>query len=193
MKPTITVFLLFLGLSLLQAQKNSGKICFKDGRCLSGLIQIKGNKVLFRTSKSDPKKVFNFEKVHSFNYSNRKRASFSFEYVPIKKQGKPQILQVIVSGTVKLYKQNNASFSMNDGIGNYKDTSTYYLKKGNEQTATLYVAFGYIPKTNFKKVSFLYFKDCLDLVNRIDRNEFKKEDYKEIIEFYNTNCGEISL
>ena len=190
MKPTIVIFLLLLCFNPIQAQKYSGSLSFNGGRTANGLVQVKRNKISFRPSKKAQQQVYDYNQVHSVTYGNRKSETLTYEYVALEHETKPQLFQVIVNGKIKLYLQLNSNFSMADGMGNYNNTSTYYIKKDGEECANIYAVFDTNPKTSFKHIINAYFKDCVDLINRVDRKEFTKSDFKEIIEFYNASCGD---
>ena len=186
-KLTLSLFLLFF-ISIIQAQKDNGTLIFNDGKTLNGLIKIKGNEIIFKTSKKSEKVNYNYEKVSAVTFLDKKNKTHRFEYIKLDDKNKPQLYYVEINDFLKLYSSVSSSFNMSGGLGNNKSTSTFYIKRENEELATYFVAFGYIPKNSFKNVVFEYFKDCISLVNKFEKKEFKKKHYFEIIEYYNKNC-----
>ena len=143
--------------------------------------------------------------VFTINYKekvNGKRVKKTKEvtYVPIvikrKKSGKEtyRFMEEIVKGPLSLYGKT-VTGSVNVGMAPYNPgvTMTHwynhnqlYFKKGDE----LPKAFNHISLSkSFKNRVIEYVKECPTLVTKLSEKEFKKEDMKEIAEFYNSNCG----
>ena len=189
--------MLLLSSFLLNAQKDKGTIKLLNGKSISGLVKIKGNKISFKKNKSSKKVNYNYENVAMVTYLDKDNNEHKYEYIKLTYKKKPQLMLIQIDGFLKLYTESNFTFSGGAGTGgfgtaagagSFSGGSTYYIKRENEKFATYYVAFGYIPKNKFKKVVRDYFKDCKSLLNKINNNEFKKKHYVEIVEYYNTNC-----
>lgn len=67
-------------------------------------------------------------------------------------------------------------------------TVTYfYVCRQSDAEAFRITSFGNISK-NFKKTASEYFKDCPELVKKIEDKTFKKDDIEEVVRFYNAHC-----
>jgi len=171
------------------AQKKEGTLIFKDGKTINGLIKTKGSKVLFKQNKQSEIITYTHDKLSGIQFINKKNKIYKFEYITINPKKEPKLYYVEIDEFLKLYSEGNTIFSMQGGgLGSSRKTSTFYLKKENEDVATFYTAFGYIPKDKFKKVVNEYFNDCKPLLEKINTKEFKKKHYFEIVEYYNNNC-----
>lgn len=183
------LFLLFiLFISFIQAQKNNGTMIFNDGKILNGLIKIYGNEIIFKKTEKSERENYNYENISAVTFLDKENTTQRFEYIKLEHKNKPQLCYVEINDFLKLYSSVSSSFNMNGLAGYFRSTSTFYIKRENEEFATYYVAFGYIPKTSFKNVVFDYFKDCNNLIKKLERKDFKKKHYFEIIKYYNANC-----
>jgi len=66
-------------------------------------------------------------------------------------------------------------------------TNNMYVKRGHEAVAT-HLGSNKLVSKNFKKAATEYFKDCISLVEKLDKKEFTKWDIREIIRYYNREC-----
>ncbi|WP_127139645.1 hypothetical protein [Flagellimonas marinaquae] len=185
-KVILTLFLLLM--TFIQAQKNYGTLIFNDGRKLNGLIKIKGNDIIFKKSEKSERENYNYENISALTFLDKENTTQRFEYIKLDHKNIPKLCYVEINDFLKLYSNVSSSFIMNGMGGNLRSTSTFHIKRENEEFATYYVAFGYIPKNSFKSVVLEYFKDCQHLINKLEKKEFKKKHYFEIIEYYNNNC-----
>ncbi len=100
-------------------------------------------------------------------------------------------VEVLVKGEVSLYLKTFFQTSMNPNTGAMTQTnkSTYYIKKKDEPYAVFYVAKGYIPPQSFNNVVAEFFKDCPQLIQKVENRVYKKKHFMEIVEYYNSQCG----
>lgn len=188
------IFLTVLILSTISlfAQKEKGTLTLIDGTILNGYVSV-SNKIKFRTSLDAKSTIYDFENSKEATVTDKKGITKKFEYVVIKENKKPILLEILSDGYLRLYLNNNTQFSSNiggSGMTGFRNTATYYLKKSTETIAQECAAFGYIGKS-FKKFINSYFTDCPAIINKVEKKEFKKENYEEIVEFYNSNCAKL--
>ena len=100
-------------------------------------------------------------------------------------------LKLVEDGTVQLflyyYTQNspgvvNPSTGIMTG-GMLYDTDRYILQKGDAGELKQLRAL------QFKKDMTAFFSDCPELVRKIEEKEYKREDLRAMVQFYNTQCG----
>ena len=102
----------------------------------------------------------------------------------------PYLFEVVVKGDVSLYTFSTMTGS-NGMMGGGGSITTYYLSKGNDDYVTTIAYFGSLNVgKSFKKKAIKYFSDCPNLVQKIKDKVYKKRDIKEIVEYYNSNCGQ---
>ncbi|MGI9159778.1 MAG: hypothetical protein ACR2K1_08510 [Saprospiraceae bacterium] len=64
-----------------------------------------------------------------------------------------------------------------------KPTAVHILQKGDSGELKS------IQPANFKKDMTAFFSDCPELVRKIEEKEYKREDLRAMVQFYNTQCG----
>ena len=121
-------------------------------------------------------------------------------YVPIvikrKRSGKEtyRFMEEIVKGPLSLYGKTvmgstnvgMAPYNLGVTMTHWYSHNQLYFKKGDK----LPKVFNYASLTkSFKNRAIEYIGECPALINKLSEKEFKKEDMKEIAEFYNSNCG----
>lgn len=197
--------LLFLSQNLLGqdlfASMEPGTLIFKDGTQIDGLVKIIGNSVKYRASKEEDKIKYDYTQLYRVFFKDSNRQDFLYEYVKLENYEKPQLLNVIVEGYLMLYSNTQnyynsggMGFSMGMGGGMYfggggGSSTSYYIKRPNESFATFFMVYGSIPPQSFKKVVRSYFADCPELVEKVNKKEFRKSDFMSVVEFYNKNCS----
>lgn len=193
----LTIFLS----STLYAQRTKAILFFKDGTQITGLGKLKGaNKVKFRKTRKDKAKKYDFknlEKVKIYEADD----IITYVYLKIKGKNKYKVLEQVVVGEVMLYKIvaqgqhagvgmggfGGAGGGMGFGMGTSFTIKNYYVKRKNDQEVTHLGSTSLFSKS-FKKAAGNYFKDCLNLVKKIQNKEYKKRDIREVVEYYNTEC-----
>ncbi len=189
MKKTL-LFILILSTYFVFAQKEKGTITLIDGTILNGYVSV-SNKIKFRTSLEEKSTSYDYESAKEATVIDKKGKVSKFEYIVLKEGKKPVIMEILVDGFLRLYTENTTQFNANLGgsgtVGGFRSTTTYYLKKQTENIAQKCAAFGYIGP-GFKKFINSYFSDCQEIIKKVEKKEFKKNNYEEIVEFYNSNC-----
>jgi hypothetical protein len=169
-------------------------------------------KLNFRTEKKAKKKKFKIQEVDHILFTvtfkervNGKRIEKTEieTYVPvlIKKRNTSTLLsfmQEVVQGKVSLYgrtvTQNSGAWMPGAGgvnaipvfIGDWSQHNQLWVcREGKEAELINHVSLF----KGFKKRASEYFGDCPSLVNKIEGRAPKKSDLKEIVEFFNSNCG----
>lgn len=189
------LFLLLFTFSLIiNAQKDKGTVTLNNGNIVSGLVKIKSDKIVFKTNKAADAEKYDFTQAKSATITDKKGEKTTFEFVVIKEGKDPELLELIVDGYLKLYGEGTSTYSgMSAGMsgygGSFRSTSTHYLKKESEAIAQFYKCEGYVAKISFTKFVEEYFSDCPKIQSKVKDKEFKKKDYKEIVEYYNSHCA----
>lgn len=188
------LFLLFFTFSLIiNAQKEKGTVTLIDGTAIDGFVKVTSNKIIFKSDKNAKADKYDFTQAKSAIIVDKKGNEAMFEFVKINEDKDPKLLSIIVDGYLRLYSESITMYfgqpSASNPGGGFSGSSTYYIKKTNEEIAQYYVAYGYIPKVSFEKVIESYFSDCPKIQTKVENKEFKKKNYKEIVEYYNQNCA----
>ncbi|MFT7386058.1 MAG: hypothetical protein ACI82E_000817, partial [Nonlabens sp.] len=169
-------------------------------------------KVRFRTERKSKKQKYKIQEVDNILFTVTFKERVNGEriektevktYVPVlirksKRNDYLGFMQEVVVGGVSLYgrtvTQNNGSFMVGTGgsiaapiyIGNWSEHNQLWVcREGEEAELINHVSLF----KGFKKRAAEYFEDCPSLTAKLEGRGLKKSDLKEIVEFYNANCG----
>lgn len=174
------------------------EIYLADGTVLNGLGHIGyENKVVFKENKKAKKQVFDERTVSKIVFE-KLGMDLILEYKIVKGSKAPLLLEPVVKGSITLYRDIievnramnngdiNGSSNFLQGYNSYKITD-YYISKNNEIFVEKITSTHPFSK-NFKKAASIYFKNCPELVEKIESKEFKKDDIRRVVRYYNTRC-----
>ncbi len=177
----------------LNAQQVKTTLYFKDGTVKSGYGKLaNGDKVKFKKEKK--------EKAVKYHFSLLKEVQFdlgnilTYVYLNVKNIEKPKVLKRIVDGKISLYTLATGGYApASNAGGGFGGVYMYYIndfyvKKATSKSVT-HLGSDQLFSKNFKKAASVFFKDCPSLVEKIQNEELKKRDIKEIVEYYNENCN----
>ena len=90
---------------------------------------------------------------------------------------KIKLLQLYKKGKITLYRELK-------GFADDTNRALYifYVGKNNNDIVTSL-------DVKFKKTAINFFKDCPELVQKINNKKYLKKNVVEVIEFYNMNCN----
>jgi hypothetical protein len=169
-------------------------------------------KVKFRTERKSKKQKYKIQEVDNILFTVTFKERVDGEriektevetYVPVlirKRKRKDHLgfMQEVVVGGVSLYgrtvTQNNGGWVAGSAgnlavpiyIGNWSQHNQLWVcREGKEAELINHVSLF----KGFKKRASEYFKDCPSLITKLEGRDLKKSDLKEIVEFYNANCG----
>ncbi|WP_026777510.1 hypothetical protein [Polaribacter sp. Hel_I_88] len=209
MKNLILILLLFTFSKLfsqnipinLASSKNykEATIYFKDGSSKIGFADynsLANSKVKFKESLDGKRKNYDSRKVKRLDFN---LDSTSYYYKKIGNTRKFVLLKLLKKGeSMSLYtalhkETDTAPFSGNSnglGISIYNKKAsfyeTYYFAKNNDDKAFFF--YNDTKSLRFKKSIRKYFSNCPKFVDKIDNNEFGKEDIIKVVDFYNEEC-----
>lgn len=173
------------------SQKEQGTITLLNGSVLSGFVKVTSSSFKFKANENAEPIKYDFNEAVAATVVNSKNEELKYEFVYVDYQKKPLLLTVIKEGFLKLYAEYTTTFrggGMGAGTG-FRSSSTYHIKRTTDQKGQYFIAYGYIPKVSFSKVIKNYFTDCPKLQQKVENNEFKKDDFEAIVDFYNQNCA----
>jgi len=189
--------LLLIG-STLHAQGKKVELIKEDGTVMEGYAKFYTKSFSYRADESESFKRFkmlDFETIHIFSEDDGNK---TYKRIRTNDHKKPKMLILLVEGPVSLYLEERQIYSSGYGAGlgvsgnagqgvggTSYSYSRLYLKRNNNQNA---IHIGSVSKKKFKEVITSYFKDCPDLVKKVDAGEYSKKVLKEIVEFYNNKC-----
>jgi hypothetical protein len=190
---------------LIDEEKDTGTLFFKDNTTKKGIITFKKNNIYFKESEADEEKVYTFDKVYKLSVHNNKGDIDDYEYKLIVDENRTKVylLKVKIIGKVSLFAEEinghdpgMPMMSMNNGLvtttfmggGGPITIIKYYLSKENDMYAMR------IPIPNTKNYHFRkniapeYFSNCKDLMEKLNSKSFDKEDFEGIVKYFNDKC-----
>lgn len=174
---------------------NNASVFLKNGKILKGKMRmgLKGLRIKHNSKKF---KVYLGKEIDSVHISTED-ITHKFVYIPLKfKKGKYKdykLMQTIFKGDkIRLYNYNEAVF-MSNGFGVYGmnggSFTFLYAIKTNEKTPTrIGSSFGL--HKGFKKEGPKYFKNCKELISKINNKTYTKENIIDAVIFYENKCNE---
>lgn len=208
MKNILILFFVLITLNLsaqsLFKSYEKGKITFRDGSEISGLIKISGKKVKFKKSKGEEKIKYTYKELQKVKFR------FGDEYL-YKLSGKSIFLiKRVIKGKLDLYSYEMQSPSLmmqggmiQAGFVTGRGSSTVYMIGYNDSDFI-----EKLPKNpkkkKFRKVMMKYTSDCSELQNLIKDKKSVKENFakdysgffqyqgsavEKMVEYYNETCN----
>ena len=178
MRISLLLFLFVFQFTLSQDFK-PGTVFFSSGNTLEGLVDVTYKKVVVKKEMDGRSIPFGHMAIDSVQLT---RADSITTYVFKKYLKKILPMLVIVSGEAELLSYTYPQSYDGAGGGTY-----YYLGRKGELKVTRVSIKGVIDKS-FKKSTAKFFSDCPELVEKIETKEFGRDDIKQIVLYYNSNC-----
>lgn len=169
------------------AQKTKVELTFLDGTTKEGLGKFMSNDIIkFKIDKKSKSQNIHLSKLSKV-ITHETVNPTTHVYLKVTESIKERRLVELFTGKVSLYsKQEKGALPPGMG-GGIHDIDNYYVKKKNEEKAT-HLGSNLLFTKNFKKAASEYFKDCPDLVTKIQNKEFTKRNLFKMVSFYNHNC-----
>lgn len=208
MKLKITFLFCFMTVALTYGQYSwtDGELVLKNGTTLKGqiklpmisknLIAFNGKeKVNYRKNKKSKKIKYDESQVEKVIVRNPDNEVAYFEYIQTSKR-KKGLFKIISSGKATLYARSVSMTSStpiymagptggvwNHWVYSFSDFNEFYVLRKNEQIASPLITARI--SSSFKKRAMEYFEDCPELVSKLDKKTYVKENIKEVVEEYN--------
>lgn len=166
----------------MQAQYQKATILFKNDTSKEGYIKVRTNEgVKFKETEEDQPVVYTHKHIIGYDVDELK-----YRYVRSNGYGDPSLFIEMEKGKIILYGtywQGGGSMGFGPGISSVQvDGPSYYtyhmLIDGR------FIRIG----TKLKKRHRKMFKDCPELVKRLENGQISDKSIPEAIEFYNENC-----
>ena len=173
------------------SQKEKGTITLLNGTVLSGLVKVTNTSFKFKKNENADIIKYDYNDAIAATETNKNNEVTKYEFVAVDYQEKPLLLTIISDGFLKLYGDFTTSYgggAIGAGMG-FRSSSVYHIKRTTDKLGQYFIAYGHIPKISFKKVIETYFSDCPKLQEKVEKGDFKKGDFKEIVNYYNENCA----
>ncbi|WP_299216763.1 hypothetical protein [uncultured Aquimarina sp.] len=194
LKNVFFVLIILFGIneSEVYSQKNGVVLIFKDGTRLKGLGKtLSDGTMKYRKNKKEKPRFIDLKDVEKIKIYKKDGVYFR-AYKKIKGTSKYKYLELIEEGKLTIYKKFKGVFQPigSDGqpvYGYGKNLNDYYVQREGEKEVTPLISSGFF-SVNFKKVALDYFKDCNELIEKIEQEELTKNDFSLIVDFYNYEC-----
>lgn len=182
-----TVFILMtFGLN---AQNRKAILSFKNGTTKEGLGKIHDKSFIkFRLDKKSKPALFHFAGLDSVKIYE-KPEFVTYVYLKLSNKKEPKVVKQLQTGKVSLYYLITGQNASPRGFlgPSSSERKNIYVKRSEEDNATYLGAMGSLHK-KFKKITTNYFKNCPDLIMKIENREFTSYDMRRIADYYNNNC-----
>lgn len=184
-KYQISLFALIyiLSISFCLAQKT--KITKLDGTVLEGYGKRLAGSVKYKPTEDGAYEKIKLKDIDKVSFY-RKRDTISYAMRSIKKGGKAKPLELLFDGNhiELLFLELPSAQAGNVSIKNGR----IFVRRKNEESLTMLRSMAVFGKTFIQRAE-AYFTDCPDLLSKLGTEGFKKKDYKEVVQYYDENCG----
>lgn len=210
MKKSILLVCLLFSLNLFSQSffntYEKGKIFFKDGSQVEGLLKLVGfsrNEIKFKKSKQDEKQLFNYKKVKSIKFVSGDEYFYKINV----KRRKILLIKREIKGKIELFSYQAQSPGLQGGgagfggggvsIGfNFGGGSSVVYLIGNDNSDLI----EQLPRNTRKKKFWVtmskYTSDCKDFSDKIKNKNSIKKNFKhkntavvDMVNYYNENCN----
>ncbi|MEM5563607.1 hypothetical protein WNY78_00755 [Psychroserpens sp. AS72] len=171
-------------------------IHFHDGTSIRGFGKITYNSsIKFKTTEDGEPDTWTELMLKGITL-HRELDDIDFLYVNVKNRSMMQLLEVIELGEISIFvnvspSTQSTSTTFNNSTGLLNSTTTFqnpnyefFLKKDNESEAIR--LFGII---NFRKKAIEFFKNCPQIVDRLNERKYKRGHIIEMVYYYNDYCA----
>lgn len=166
-------------------------LVFKDGTEIRGKVVIwDRNKLVFRKADTNEKEDYKYKTLKSIvAFDTGKEYEGLFVLRQLKGTDKTLRLKKAISGKVECFYIPREISSAAFGSDAVTVTSMYYLSKEEDGNEVIKIRSGLQFKKT-KKLLIEYFKDCPDLISKINEGYFDGniESLEPIVKYYNTKC-----
>ena len=194
MKSQLFIFIFFFTSHFFAfAQDQECIMYFNDGTSIEGFGLIKNDRIQFRLTKEEKGDFWDYDDVSSIKFLGFEMNK-TFKYVKLKKYESPKLLELLVDGEVRLYKEDtvinqygyggNPAATLPTKIGE-TEYNKNYLKREIEEIATCIDCS--ILKSWAKNVSN-YLADCDTLVRDLKNHKYSFAELEDAIIYYNDIC-----
>ena len=180
----------------------SGMLVLNDGTKKEGVIKPKDENLLFKkSSHHDDQESFHYTEIDYVKKPNFDDEPAKFKYLKVV-GGNFKLIEEVIIGPVSLYK-NTSTYYVNHlgatagmpgahmggfGVPMPQTSTGYYIRRKNDRHV-MYMSSNYIFTNTLKKKGPWFFRDCPELVKKIENKDFKKDQVEEVVHFYNDHCA----
>ncbi|GGG52124.1 hypothetical protein [Bizionia arctica] len=210
------LILLLITYNIHSVAQTKSVLFYKDGTTQTGYVTFKKKEIKFQELRKDKKVKIKYEHLDSISgyvnpRSKRKdlKPKMAYIFPTGKNDNNFQLYDLVKDGKVNLYKLSNygdysfvwsptsaalgmAPIPMKTKTaiiyGVKRDKETFVILLGNKDTSVSFITIA----DSFKTQGSEYFSDCTVLATKIKEGEkgFSKEDIKDVVDFYNSECSE---
>jgi hypothetical protein len=212
MKYLLLYLFFFSSAFTLWSQKSPATLFFKDGTTKTGYVfgdtdwelkfskQLKGKKTKYQFEELDSlrltenykENIYHIQK-YKFGKNQTKLTNLKYAKVELITDGPVQLYimktsHIEAGGTTFSYGHNGSITTTVTSGGGYTQYSLFVKKPEEERLFWLYTK-GIVLR-NFKKASKEYFKDCPELISRIEAGDYTRSNAIAMVNFYNDSCSQ---
>jgi hypothetical protein len=191
-------------------------IHFNDGTDIEGIGRIKTiftsqeEVIIFKIEEKDKDETWTVKDAKGITIIYDDEGVINYEYLKVSKNSFAELYEVVTEGDVTLYKKKNVyrtsgtntttsyhsvpigntgkmasipSTITHPGSVSEMKTLTYYVKREREPYPTKI-------RDNYIKSFAEYMKNCDVMVEKIKNHEYNFSELKDLVDYYNANCGE---
>lgn len=191
---SILFFLFFLNTIYSQTlgydKMRPSQIVTKNGDTINVIGKLKSNVFKYKRYSTSKTKKINYSEIKFIKIRFEKDIIKTFKFFSVLGKNKITPVEELVKGNkISLYGiTSNLNFQVGSGVSTYQMSTEYYTRKPKDKKISKLGRYN-PPFGNIKNKLKNIFSDCNDLLQKVEKKEFKiRSDIQIMFEFYNSKC-----
>ncbi len=165
-------------------------IKLKNGSIKTLLTKKEEDHLLIKNRYSDSPEELHYSEIDYVVKKNNLDDVVKFKFFKVAGKNQYLLLEEEIVGPVSLYILTTEGTNTAFGTGmTYNYTSVGYYVKKKHNNEVIFLTSSSALNFKFTEIGQAFFRDCPELVQKIEDKDFKKKDVYEVVKFYNTNCA----
>ncbi|RRO16773.1 hypothetical protein [Flavobacteriaceae bacterium 14752] len=162
----------------------------KDGSTKTLLVKQDEGFLLTKDNFSDSPEKLHYSEIDYVKKKNNLNEETKFKFFKVAGKNQYLLLEEEIVGPVSLYIQTTEGTNTEYATGmTYNYTSIGYYVKKEHNNEVIFLTSDSALNFKFTEIGQTFFRDCPELVQKIEDKDFRKKDVYEVVKFYNKNCA----
>jgi hypothetical protein len=163
----------------------------KDGSEKPLLVKQDHQFLLIKENSSDEPKKILYSEIDYVEKKNNLNKETKFKFYKVANRDEYVLVEEEIVGPVSLYISASSfnSNPMGPNMGMTQQTIVVHYVKREHNDEVVLLSSDYFSDQSLKTVGPIFFKDCPELVKKIEDRDYKKRHIYDIVRFYNDKCG----
>jgi len=163
----------------------------KDGSSKILRVKQEDDHLLIKSQHTDSPEKLHYSEIDYVKKRNNLNEEAKFKFFKVAGKNQFLLLEEEIVGPVSLYISTSSfnSNPMGPGMGMTQQTIVAHYVKREHNDEVILLSSDHFADSSLKTIGPKFFRDCPELVQKIENRDFKKRQVYDIVKFYNTNCA----